>query len=147
MIKIQVRTKFDITATGTTGHFKSSRIPYVDQADQSITDIGSWNRSRNQQRNFETLLQVLSLRTQILEVTTPECQDGKWQFEFCVEAAGIFGEEDNFSVLYDDADGVPMLRELDNDADVDAVLITLGPKQNVWFTLIPINNILENTNG
>jgi hypothetical protein len=147
MIKVQVDTKFDITATGTTGHFKSTRIPYQDSADQEITDIISWNRSRNQQRNYETLLQILGLRTQILEVTAPRCLDGKWQFEFCVEAAGVFGEDENFSVLYNDADGVPMLRDLDNDADVEAVVITLGPKQNLWFTLIPINNTLENTDG
>jgi hypothetical protein len=140
MIKIQVQTRFDITATGTTGHFKSTKIPYQDSADQAITDIDTWNRSRNQQRNFETLLQILSLRTQIFDSTVPVLHNNSWSFEFSVEAPGVFGEDDNFSVLYNDADGVPMLRNLGEHHAVDPVLITLGPRQNIWFAKTALNN-------
>jgi hypothetical protein len=43
-------------------------------------------------------------------------------------------------VLRADANGVPMLRELNNDPEIDSVLITSGPKQNIWFAPISINN-------
>ena len=139
MITIQVKTLFDISATGVTGHFKSNRLPYLDQVGQQITDQHDWNHSRNQQRNFETLVQLLNLRTQIFELTDPACQKGVWSFEFQVESPGVFGEDDNFSVLYNDADGIPMLRNLNEQNDLDPVLITLGPRQNIWFEKKPIN--------
>ena len=41
MIRIKVRTHFDITATGVTGHFKNSQKLSVEE----------WNNSRNQQRS------------------------------------------------------------------------------------------------
>jgi hypothetical protein len=42
-------------------------------------------------------------------------------------------------ILRTDADGVPMLRELDNDPDIDTVLITEGARQNIWFAPVSIN--------
>lgn len=147
MKKIKVTTRFDITATGITGHFKLNKIPFLDQAGNKITDQISWDRSRNQQRNYETLLQLLSLRTQIFEVTLPVEDTAQWSFEFNIESDGVFGEDDNFSVLCNDADGIPMLRQLDNDADIDPVLVTSGARQNIWFKQIPINTTLENTDG
>lgn len=140
MITIQAKTLFDISATGVTGHFKSNRLPYYDATGQQITDQHTWNHSRNQQRNFETLIQLLNLRTQIFEITQPVRQQGAWSFEFQVESPGVFGEDDNFSVLYNDADGIPMLRNLNENGDLDPVLITLGPRQNIWFEKISINN-------
>ena len=133
MITVECRTLFDITATGVTGHYKSSRPPYM--------DADSWNRARNQQRNFETLQQIASLRTQLFDITQPKIIDNMWQFEFSSENAGVFG--DDCSVIRADADGVPMLRELDNDLNVEPVLVTEGPMQNIWFRIIPINNITE----
>ena len=50
-MKFACQTLFDITATGVTGHYKLSRIPFRDRAGQLIHDTESWNRSRNQQRN------------------------------------------------------------------------------------------------
>ena len=37
-----------------------------------------------------------------------------------------------------------MLRELDNDPDIESYLVVDGARQNIWFTSEPINNILEN---
>ena len=70
-MRFACQTLFDITATGTTGHCKSVRMPYSDAAGQVIRDQVTWNRSRNQQRNWETLQQILSLRTQIMQITVP----------------------------------------------------------------------------
>jgi predicted ThiF/HesA family dinucleotide-utilizing enzyme len=62
-------------------------------------------------------------------------------FEFETETAGVYGSEaDPVAVLRADAAGVPMLRELNNDPDIDTVLVTEGPRQNIWFASISINN-------
>ena len=141
-MKFACQTLFDITATGVTGHCKVARMPFHDRAGQLIRDIETWNRSRNQQRNWETLTQILSLRTQLFDLTDPiQDQSGtKWMFEFETESDGIYGpESDPVSVLVTDAAGVPMLRELNNDPDIDTVLITQGKRQNIWFAPISIN--------
>jgi len=141
-MKFACQTLFDITATGVTGHYKLSRIPFRDRAGQLIHDTESWNRSRNQQRNWETITQILSLRTQLFDLSDPiSDQTGtRWMFEFETETAGVYGpESDPVSVLRSDAAGVPMLRELDNDPDIDTVLITDGARQNIWFAPISIN--------
>jgi len=136
MIKIQIQTLFDITATGVTGHYRSSQ--------HKFPDPNSWNRARNQQRNFETLTQILNLRTQIMSMTDPICDTDRWEFEFESESNVWNDGSDPVGVLKQDCDGVPMLRELDNDPDIESVLVVSGPKQNIWFNVMPINNILEN---
>jgi hypothetical protein len=141
-MKYVCQTLFDITATGTTGHFRATRVPFQDQAGNLITDQESWNRSRNQQRNWETLTQILSLRTQLFDLTNP-IQDSKgisWMFEFETEQDGVFGDnQDPVSVLRVDADGVPMLLDLDNRSDLIPVLRTQGADQNIWFAPMAIN--------
>ena len=136
------QTRFDITATGITGHFKSQRMPFTDRAGQIIHDQDAWNRARNQQRNWETILQILSLRTQLFDVTEP-IQDATgtyWMFEFESDRDGVFGpDSDPVSVLRQDAESVPMLRELNNDPDIEPVLITSGSHQNIWFATKAIN--------
>jgi hypothetical protein len=136
MIKIQVRTLFDITATGVTGHYKSSR--------DKFNSIDSWNRARNQQRNWETITQILSLRTQIMTIITPTYNNDCWDFDFESESNVWDDGTDPVGVLKSDCNGVPMLRELDNNPDIDEFLITEGSRQNIWFELLPINNVLEN---
>jgi hypothetical protein len=141
-MKFVCQTLFDITATGVTGHCKTSRMPFLDRAGQVISDETAWNRSRNQQRNWETLTQILSLRTQLFDLVEPiQDQTGtRWMFEFETETEGVYGSDsDPVSVLRSDAAGVPMLRELDNDPDIDTVLVTEGPRQNIWFAPISIN--------
>ena len=141
-MKFACQTLFDITVTGVTGHCKLTRMPFQDRSGQIIRDAESWNRSRNQQRNWETLTQILSLRTQLFEITDPiPDQTGtRWLFEFETETDGVYGsEEDPTRVLRTDANGVPMLRELNNNPDNESFLITSGPRQNIWFAPISIN--------
>lgn len=135
MIKINVRTLFDVTNTGVTGHFKSARLPYT---------IETWERARNQQRNYETLTQLINLRTQIMSITVPVAEDNVWTFEFESESNVWNDGTDPVGVLKQDCEGVPMLCKLENDPMIEPVLVTNGPFQNIWFTLIPINNTLEN---
>jgi hypothetical protein len=117
-------------------------MPFQDQAGQTITNQTEWNRSRNQQRNWETITQILGLRTQLFDITTPVTdQTGtRWMFEFETETSGVYGSElDPVCVLRADADGVPMLLELDNAPELDNVLITAGARQNIWFAPASIN--------
>ena len=61
-------------------------------------------------------------------------------FEFESDRPGVFGpDSDPVSVLRADASGVPMLRELNNDPDLDPFLVTKGPRQNIWFAAVSIN--------
>jgi hypothetical protein len=142
-MKFACQTRFDITVTGITGHCKPAQMPFRDRAGQVIQDTESWNRSRNQQRNWETLTQILGLRTQLFALTMPiPDQTGtRWMFEFETETDGVYGPgDDPTRVLRADANGVPMLRELNNTPEIESVLITEGPNQNIWFAPISINN-------
>jgi hypothetical protein len=140
-MKIQCRTLFDITQTGITGHFKPSQLPFDDRAGQLITDLKTWTYSRNQQRNLETISQLLQLRTQIFDLSNPDEHNGYWSFEFEVEFEGIYQlNNDEFGILKQDCDGVPMIVGLGEKYTVTPSLITDGSQQNVWFEIITVNN-------
>jgi hypothetical protein len=137
-MKIQCQTLFDITATGTTGHVKPSRMPFTDCAGTQITDVESWNHSRNQQRNWETVTQLISLRTQINNLTTPGKINDCWQFEFEVDNENLFSTDtDPLAILKEDCTGVPMLTGLNESVDN----VFLSADKNIWFTIIPINTL------
>ena len=139
MNKFRCCCLFDITPTGVTGHFKSSRIPFRDRAGQMITDDAGWNRSRNQQRNLETLTQVIGLRTQVDNLTEPERNNGVWQFEFTTDVADVYGSADDpVGILRTDAEGVPMITTLPTGEIIASTLVTSGAEQNVWFESINI---------
>lgn len=134
------QTLFDITATGVTGHFRSTRIPFIDASGGQIRDQDDWNRARNQQRNWETLTQILGLRTQLFDIQLPvkDKSGVSWMFEFETESSGTFGpDNDPCEILRSDAEGVPMLLDLDNRSDLVPVLVTQGPNQNIWFAVLP----------
>jgi hypothetical protein len=132
------KTFFDITATGVTGHYKSSRIPFNDKSGNIISNENTWNHARNQQRNWETITQILSLRTQIFDITFPVSNENLWTFEFEVETPGVFGPTNSpTEMLLTDADGVPMLLGLKNKSELEPILITNGNNQNIWFECLP----------
>ena len=89
-MKIICQTLFDCTYTGVTGHFRIAQIPFADRTGTVIRTEEQWYRARNQQRNWETLMQVISLRTQPLNLTIPTLKDGKWEFEFGADNPGPF---------------------------------------------------------
>lgn len=137
---IRCCTLFDITETGITGHFKPSQIPFQDHAGQNITDLASWTRSRNQQRNFETITQVLQLRTQLFDISIPTEDNDRWCFDFNVEFEGIYQQDqDAFGTLKKDCDGVPMIVGLNDQYMLTPFLITTGSQQNIWFEYVMVN--------
>jgi len=136
-MQIRCRTIFDITETGITGHFKPSQIPFNDRAGNRIVDLLTWTRSRNQQRNLETISQILQLRTQIFDLSCPVDDNGYWAFEFSVEFEGIYQQDrDIFGILKQDCNGVPMLLGLNEKHAITTNLITDGSQQNIWFETI-----------
>jgi hypothetical protein len=137
-MKIQCQTFFNITATGVTGHIKPSRMPFIDQAGNKIIDAESWNQARNQQRNWETLTQLIGLRTQLSELTTPIKNQNTWCFDFATDIEGLFElNQDPLGILKTDCAGVPMLTGLGESLTAGNVLVV---GENIWFALIPINN-------
>ena len=143
-MKITCRTLFDCTFTGITGHYRSSEVPFVDRAGQPISDQRDWNHSRNQQRNWETLLQIIGLRTQPQDLTIPTCKDGVWEFEFKSESESVFemhGNPDPLAGLKSDCEGVPMMLNLKEQPSLAPTIATSGDDQNIW--LLTVNNALE----
>ena len=144
-MKIVCTTTFDITVTGVTGHYKVSRVPFRDRAGREITTERDWNRSRNQQRNWETLQQLLSLRTQVFSATVPTRRGHTWQFEFEVESQDVYGQD--LELLRSDCEGVPMLTGLGETVSSTKVLETQGAGQNLWFHADPLNNRAGENHG
>jgi len=143
-MKILCRTLFDCSYTGITGHFRVSEVPFADRLGQKITNQQDWNRSRNQQRNWETLLQIIGLRTQPQDLSIPVCQDGVWEFEFKSESSAVYeilGNSDPLAGLKADCEGVPMMLNLNEQPELAPTISTDGPDQNIWFT--SINTSLE----
>lgn len=133
-MKILIKTQFDCTATGTTGHYRSNKVPYQDHADQTIDGQDAWNKSRNQQRNYETLIQLLSLRTQLIFVGQPQHQDGIWSFEIESDRDDVFS--DDFASLILDCEAVPMIVGLDETAKIAPMLVLRGDSTNLWFSKV-----------
>lgn len=119
-MRIICRTRFDITATGVRNSFYKNRA--------EAADTEQWTRGRNQQRNWETLNQIISLRTLPVNITPPKrvTQDGEnlWVFEFDIEQPATIGTDgDPVSILKADCRDVPMLTGLDEDPGTDSVLV------------------------
>jgi hypothetical protein len=135
-MRIQCQTLFDITATGVTGHFKPSRIPFPDATGATINSEAKWNRARNQQRNWETVTQIISLRTQV-DFIPPVQNNDTWTFEFEIANDQLFAnDQDPLAVLKTDCADVPMITGLNETALNDTILII---DKNIWFTIVPIN--------
>jgi len=142
-MQILCRTLFDCRQTGTTAHFRTANVPYTDQAGSVIQNINDWNRSRNQQRNFETIMQMISLRAQPLVIVAPAQIASRWQFVFEVETPGVYSinsDINNLDGLANECDGIPMIIDLGEPKGLPAHLVTNGPDQNIWFSTI---NTLE----
>ena len=138
-MNILCRTLFDCTCTGITGHFRSSQVPYPDRTGRLINTIADWNRSRNQHRNWETIMQMISLRAQPTIVQEPVCEEGVWQFEFSVETPGVYStnnDVNNLDGLLNECAGIPMVVGLDETGAIEPSLTVAGPNQNLWFETI-----------
>ena len=140
-VTIQCRTLFDITVTGVRNHTANARLPFQDQAGQPVTTERDWIRSRNQQRNWETVNQILSLRTLPENATVPVIKatdrGREWQFEFDIPDLAAVSEGDRaLSLLLQDCESVPMITGLGETATLAPALCTQEPAANVWFAVV-----------
>ena len=131
---IRCTTTFDITATGVRSNFNINRIPFTDSVGHLIDSESAWIRARNQQRNWETLNQIISLRCLPTNITHPcrEVKQQSWWFEFEIDSpSALATDSDVLGELYRDCASVPMLTGLD-DSSTDPWLI---PKINIHFEI------------
>ena len=105
---------------------------------------------RNQQRNWETVLQCIGLRTQPFDILEPvvksmnvddhfgEMYYGKqrvWCFTFTVEQLGVWGNgQDALALLHKDFDEVPIIQGLTETARfILPIFYTQGAIKNIFF--------------
>ena len=143
-------TLVDITYTNTMGNYKSG-MNKLDAAQQEITDFASWTRSRNQQRNLETILQVIGLRAQTLELQRPKMSletlsnhafgtefTGKqrvWSFSFNIEYPLVFDIDGHeLLALKRDMSQIPCITGLAETAKIAPGLFSCeGAMLNTYF--------------
>jgi hypothetical protein len=131
---------FDITATAVTGHQRNTEYPYISKSGIQIRNAQELAQARNQQRNLDTILQLVGMRTQIFEVTAPEVvtenisefawagDNAKvWKFSFEIEPQSQWTvDNDEFWVLKNDSHNTPMLLGLTETAKMNPWIVTQG---------------------
>ena len=127
----------------------------VDITNTNVTRFcAELEHQRNQQRNFESVIQILGLRTQIIRISRictsekniNDCQFGDaytgqhkiWVLDFDVEYQDIYKiGNDPFRVLVDDFSQVPINVNLDETAEFPIPLFyTDGKYKNIYFNLL-----------
>ena len=137
-MQVKILTLFDCTLTGVTGHYRAGRLPFTDQAGQTVTNESEWIKSRNQQRNYETLLQLIGLFTQPMNISQPimDQHTGFWSFDFETDFESIFEmDNDSLGLLKKHANGVPMIVGL---GEQKTDICTLTPDVNIRFETMEI---------
>lgn len=128
-LSIRVTTDFDCRPTGVTGHFRPNILPITDQQGQAVTNQATWLRSRNQQRNWETIMQLISLYTQPLRVSRVRVQNLRWQFDFDADQEEVFRlGDDPVGRLKQACTGVPVINYVEQE-----LTTLLRPDVNIWF--------------
>ena len=129
--------------------------------DVTKTDVTTFTpeleRMRNKQRNWETVAQILGLRTQILNLKQlkTESYDLKdfnfgsdyqgrhrvWSFEFAIEFENLYlNDRDPYSILKNDFAQSPMILGLDETAKPPMPLFyTDGACKNIYFISVATN--------
>ena len=143
---INCKTLFDITKTNVT-----TRRPPLDAGNDMLV----WQKKRNTQTNFDTIIQVISLRGQPERITEPvttdmtiedlekfgfmyENQDGLKvsSFNFYVNHMGVFDNGfTELGYLFTDCDTVPMIKT-DNSHILSDFLDTSPELKNIHFEVI-----------
>ena len=129
--------------------------------DITKTDITKYTpeleRMRNKQRNWETVMQVLGLRTQIMgakqlkteTVDLTQYEFGQnysgrhrvWSIEFEIEFADLYLQDgDPYGIIKHDLSQIPIILGLDETVNPPMPLLyTEGTSKNIYFIPIPNN--------
>ena len=145
---IRCCTLFDITNTG----IQNKKIPSSVTVDQTF----NWVQNRSRQANFDTVIQVISLRTQPEEISTPtrkeidfknsnmfgflfeqEEPQPYWSFDFTIYYSGVYNDGINeLGLLLQDCDGVPMIPIETSWDKLPNFLDTSPELKNIHFEVI-----------
>ena len=146
-MNIRCYTLFNITKTNIV-----SRKPPLDLTESAAV----WQNKRNMQSNFDTIVQVISLRAQPENISEPIVAEMKlsdfaqfgsgytekktvkiWQFNFYVNHVGVFTVDDNnLGALYMDCDSVPMIK-INNEYDKLPLFLSSSPQlKNIHFEVL-----------
>jgi hypothetical protein len=145
---IRCYTLFDITKTNIT----SRRNP----VQPSSSEIDDWLHKRNTQCNFDTILQVISLRAQPENITDPVRKNFSeellenfgflfanlepkhyWSFSFTVNYPSVFLQgSDEFGALYNDCENVPMIKIANSINQLSAFLDCSPELKNIHFEVV-----------
>ena len=123
---VTINTTVDITPTGV----------------RRKSDDPDWVLKRNQQRNYDTLMQVLGLRCQPLDVEIQVMQEllefnfeKVWIIKFKVERDDVLGKEGE--LFLDDVEGVPIVPALtETTPSFPPQFITRGPLKNIGILVV-----------
>lgn len=137
-MRVRCRTTFDITVTGVRGNFNANRLPFQDHTGREISDESAWHRARNQQRNWETINQLISLRTLPHSITDSRrvavTDVAMWEFEFTLDQdTALARGDDVFGSARTDCRGVPMITDLE---ETPGQIALLEVDRNIWFQRI-----------
>ena len=145
-MKFKCYTLFDITKTNITNRKAPS--------DLSVEQAGVWQSKRNMQCNFDTIIQLISLRAQPEDITDPVQLNSKtdpcnkfgfllsdepfdyWTFTFTVNHAGVFNDGNlELGFLYSDCDLVPMIK-IDHTTSRTSPFLEVNPElRNIYFDI------------
>ena len=130
MQHITIETDFDITNTGVIRAFKKGVLP-AKVAGRVIHSKEEWMKNRRQQANWETIIQLISLRTQPLNINTTE-KNGVWILEFDVESISVYASvDDQLGLLKADFNRVPLIIGLNETKVLTDYIIVDGEHPNV----------------
>ena len=130
MQRFELSTLFDLTQTDIKSYRRNADL-----------DEETYNFKRNQQRNYETVLQCISLRCQPLNIQGPFTLETEsnliWQLSFETDRQNIFlNDGDPYGILKQDFNGVPMivgLNETHKELFLTPYMITQGKSANTIF--------------
>jgi hypothetical protein len=143
--RIRCYTLFDITKTGII-----NRKPPANGTNQQVA---TWEKNRNTQCNYDTILQVVSLRSQPENITEPNQEivifedsdmfgfmyDNEeaqitWAFDFDIIHHSVFDDGLNkLGYLYSDCDSVPMKKVGTEWDKLPSFLDTSPELRNIYF--------------
>lgn len=142
MHRISCFTLFDITKTGIANRARPG---------DDVLDTSDWFNKRNTQCNFDTILQVISLRAQPDVINDPKkftnkldnmfglaYQDNNlhniWTFDFTVQHSSVFEDGiQQLGYLYQDCIGVPMIISDNIDIKIVNTLQIDDQYRNIFF--------------
>jgi hypothetical protein len=141
-MRIRCYTLFDITKTNITGRNPPANLE---------GKINIWQEKRNSQINFDTIIQIISLRAQPENISDPTKtkinpkelfgfasemfeEVDVWCFDFNIGYTGVFDDgSSQLGYLYEDCNNVPMMK---NSQELPEFLDISPELKNIHFEII-----------